>query len=88
MKTLRTLPLLLLAPLMLPLQLAVTLLRVHAGRARVARAEGDRGALSVEMALIIIVVIGIAGAVLAALTKLGNAVEPKIPTAIPSGVGQ
>ncbi|MDH6133608.1 hypothetical protein P3T37_003004 [Kitasatospora sp. MAA4] len=88
LRTLRTLPVLLLAPLLLTLQLATALLRVHAGRARTARAEGDRGALSVEMALIVIVVIGIAGVVLAALTSLGKSVETKVPSTIPAGVGQ
>lgn len=42
MRTLRSLPVLLLAPLLLPLQLGAMLLRVHSGRARTARAAGDR----------------------------------------------
>lgn len=40
------------------------------------------------MALIVIVVVGIAGAVLALLTTLGDHVKAKVPTDIPSGLGQ
>ncbi|MDH6114161.1 hypothetical protein P3T36_000562 [Kitasatospora sp. MAP12-15] len=87
MKTLRSLSVLLLAPLLLPLQLGAMLLRVHTGRARAARAEGDRGALSIEMALIVIVVIGIAGAVLLLINNLGKEVEKKIPPGVPAGLG-
>ncbi|MFI9272689.1 hypothetical protein ACIGXM_18490 [Kitasatospora sp. NPDC052896] len=86
MKSLRSLPRQFLQPLLLPLLLATALLRVHTGRLRAARSAGDRGALSVEMALIVIVVIGIAGAVLAALTTLGGAVSKQVPTTIPNGV--
>ncbi|GAB2720848.1 hypothetical protein [Kitasatospora kifunensis] len=86
MKTLRTLTQQFLWPLLLPLQLGVALLRVHGGRARTARAEGDRGALSIEMALIVIVVVAIAGAVLAAVSNFGTTVKNTVPTTIPTGL--
>lgn len=86
MKTLRTLTRQFLLPLLLPLTFGVALLRIHGGRARAARAAGDRGALSIEMALIVIVVVAIAGAVLAAVSSFGNTVKKTVPTTIPTGL--
>ncbi|GAA1241111.1 hypothetical protein GCM10009665_34930 [Kitasatospora nipponensis] len=87
MKTLRSYFHLFLLPLLLPLvplQLATAYLRVHTGRLKAAHAAGDRGALSIEMALIVIVVVAIAGAVLAALTTFGTNAKNKIPSVLPT----
>ncbi|WP_329572742.1 hypothetical protein [Kitasatospora sp. NBC_01266] len=86
MKNLRSLAQLVLLPLLLPLQLGGMLLRVHVGRARSARAEGDRGALSIEMALIVIVVVAIAGAILAAVTSFSNTVKSTVPSTLPKDI--
>ncbi|MCC9305597.1 hypothetical protein LN042_00440 [Kitasatospora sp. RB6PN24] len=83
MKNLRALAGLFLAPLLLPLQLALPLLRVTAARARAARAAGDRGALSIELALIVVVVVAIAGAIVAALATLGQKAKGSIPQNLP-----
>ena len=86
MKTLRSLCQLVLLPVLLPLQLATLQLRIHTGRARTARSEGDRGALSIELALIVIAVVAIAGLVIGAVKGFGDTVKDKVPTAIPSGI--
>ncbi|WP_327065806.1 hypothetical protein OG500_08480 [Kitasatospora sp. NBC_01250] len=86
MKTLRILAQQFLLPLLLPVTFGAALLRIHGGRAKAARAEGDRGALSIEMALIVIVVVAIAGAVLAAVSSFGNTVKKTVPTTLPTGI--
>ncbi|GAA1947420.1 hypothetical protein [Kitasatospora viridis] len=84
MKNLRSLLALLLVPLLLPVQLGTALLRVHVSRAKRARAIGDRGALSIEMALIVVVVVAIAGAVVTLVMNLGQSAKDKIPTTLPT----
>jgi hypothetical protein len=84
LKSARSLATLFLVPLLLPLQLATALLRVHVGRAKAAHAEGDRGALSIEMALIVIVVVAIAGAVVTVVMNLGQKAKSTIPTTLPT----
>ncbi|GAA0689077.1 hypothetical protein GCM10010193_49030 [Kitasatospora atroaurantiaca] len=69
----------LLLPLLLPVQLGVLALHHRMGRVRAARASGDRGAISIELALAIIVLVGIAGTILALLSTLASNVEQKIP---------
>ncbi|MCX4745240.1 hypothetical protein OG455_06840 [Kitasatospora sp. NBC_01287] len=86
MKTLRTLAHLLLLPVLLPLQVGGMLLRIHVGRARTARADGDRGALSIEMALIVIVVVAIAGSILAAVNSFSGTVKTSIPSTLPNNI--
>lgn len=87
MRQLRSLYQLLLLPMLLPLQLATARLRVHNGRLRTARAEGDRGAISIEMALVVIAIVFIAGAILVVIQSLATTVKAKVPTDVPNGVG-
>ncbi|WP_441249029.1 hypothetical protein [Kitasatospora sp. McL0602] len=68
----------LLSFLLLPVQLAVLLLQYQIGRVRVARAAGDRGAISIELALAIVALVGIAIAVVAVLNSLAGRVETKV----------
>ncbi|MFD9129754.1 hypothetical protein, partial [Kitasatospora sp. NPDC059571] len=56
------------------------------GGRRPPRASGDRGAISIELALAIIVMVTIAGAVLAAVKLLADKTEAKIPTDVPDSV--
>jgi hypothetical protein len=83
MKNLRALAGLFLVSLLLPLQPAMALLRVTVGRAKAARAAGDRGALSIELALIVVVVVAIAGAIVAAVATLGQKAKGSIPQNLP-----
>ena len=53
------------------------------GRLRAARAAGDRGAISIELALTIIVMVAIAGAVLLAVKALATKAKNDIPTDLP-----
>jgi hypothetical protein len=76
----------LLFPVLLPVHLGMPYLHVRLGRLRAARASGDRGAISIELALAIIVMVTIAGAVLAAVKILANKTEAKIPTDVPDSV--
>ncbi|WP_431681775.1 hypothetical protein [Kitasatospora sp. KL5] len=76
----------LLLPVLLPLRLGAPFLHVRLGRLRAARAAGDRGAISIELALTIIVMVAIAGAVLAAVKVLAGKAESKIPTDVPDAV--
>ncbi|MEV8094624.1 hypothetical protein [Kitasatospora sp. NPDC085879] len=76
----------LLLPVLLPLHLGMPYLHVRLGRLRAARASGDRGAISIELALTIIVLVAIAGAVLAAVKLLAGKAEQKIPTDVPDAV--
>ncbi|MFC9328031.1 hypothetical protein [Kitasatospora sp. NPDC057015] len=80
---LRQLATALLLPLLLPLQLASTLLHFRAGRLRAARAAGDRGAISIELALAVIALMLIAGGVIFAIKSLATDVTSKIPTTDP-----
>ncbi|AXI76854.1 hypothetical protein [Peterkaempfera bronchialis] len=64
---------------LLPLLLGVHLLRHRVDRTRRAVREGDRGAISIELALAIIALVAVAGGVVLALTTLADNVTAKIP---------
>ncbi|WP_037971892.1 hypothetical protein [Streptomyces sp. NRRL WC-3742] len=65
-------------PLLLPVQFALLLFTFRLGRLRAARARGDRGAISIELALAIIALVFVAGAVAAALYLLKDKVVKKV----------
>lgn len=67
-----------LRPLLLPVQFALLLFTFRLGRLRAARARGDRGAISIELALAIIALVFVAGAVAAALYLLKDKVVKKV----------
>ena len=73
----------LLATVLAPARLGRPVLDHRLGRLRAARAAGDRGAISIELALTIIVMVAIAGAVLAAVKVLAGKAKDHIPTDIP-----
>ncbi|MER5639420.1 hypothetical protein ABT095_20985 [Kitasatospora sp. NPDC002227] len=78
---------LLLAALLLPLQFAAPLVQRRIGRVRAARQGGDRGAISIELALAIVALVIVAIGVVAALRVLGKNVTDQVtqlPTAPPS----
>ncbi|MGW4896666.1 hypothetical protein ACWEQL_31075 [Kitasatospora sp. NPDC004240] len=75
----------LLRPTLLPVQFAVLLLTLRLGRLRAARARGDRGAISIELALAIIALVVVAGAVVAAIVALKNRVVSKVEEQAPGG---
>ncbi|GAA2748207.1 MULTISPECIES: hypothetical protein [Kitasatospora] len=74
----------LLLPLLYPVHLGLPVLRYRLGRLKAARLAGDRGAISIELALAVIVVVGIAGAVLVLVKTLAGNVEKKIPSDVPA----
>ncbi|MFI6152553.1 hypothetical protein ACIBCA_07670 [Kitasatospora sp. NPDC051170] len=67
-----------LRPLLLPVQFALLLFTFRLGRLRAARARGDRGAISIELALAIIALVFVAGAVATALYLLKDKVVTKV----------
>ncbi|MFE4516457.1 hypothetical protein ACFRMQ_19960 [Kitasatospora sp. NPDC056783] len=79
----------LLRPVLLPVQFALLLFTFRLGRLRAARARGDRGAISIELALAIIALVFVAGAVAAALYLLKDKVVDKVKQDpnLPGGVG-
>lgn len=64
---------------LLPLLMGVHMVRYRVDRARRAARDGDRGAISIELALAIIALVAVAGGVVLALTKLADNVTKKIP---------
>jgi hypothetical protein len=60
----------LLAGLFLPVKLAVLLFQLQVGRVRAARQAGDRGAISIELAIAVVALVLIAGTVVVALNAL------------------
>ncbi len=68
----------LLLPLFLPVQLALFALHYRIGRVRAARAAGDRGAISIELALAIVALVTVAIGVVAALNALGGKVTKQV----------
>ncbi|WP_354643309.1 hypothetical protein [Kitasatospora camelliae] len=74
----------LLLPVLLPVQLGMPFFHHRMGRVRAARAAGDRGAISIELALAVIVLVAIAGGVLAAVTALASKAKNKVPTDLPT----
>ncbi|BAJ32186.1 MULTISPECIES: hypothetical protein [Kitasatospora] len=73
------------AAALLPLDLFKPLIEYRLAKLRIARGSGDRGAISIELALAVILLVGIAGAVVYAITQLGNTVKAKIPKDSPVG---
>ncbi|WP_457027936.1 hypothetical protein [Kitasatospora sp. P5_F3] len=69
----------LLTALFLPVKLCLFVFHYRVGRVRAARAAGDRGAISIELALAIIVLVGIAVAILGVLLGLANKVKSEVP---------
>ncbi|MEU8510250.1 hypothetical protein ACFV4F_00065 [Kitasatospora sp. NPDC059722] len=67
-----------LRPVLLPVQFALLLFTFRLGRLRAARARGDRGAISIELALAIIALVVVAGAVAASLVILQKKVSTKV----------
>ncbi|MFE4970557.1 hypothetical protein ACFRAR_00395 [Kitasatospora sp. NPDC056651] len=67
-----------LRPVLLPVQFALLLFTFRLGRLRAARARGDRGAISIELALAIIALVFVAGAVATALYLLKDKVVQKV----------
>ncbi|MFG3051659.1 hypothetical protein ACGFZP_12030 [Kitasatospora sp. NPDC048239] len=67
-----------LRPVLLPVQFALLLFTFRMGRLRAARARGDRGAISIELALAIIALVFVAGAVAVALYTLKDKVVKKV----------
>ncbi|MFE7559480.1 hypothetical protein [Kitasatospora sp. NPDC057500] len=63
---------------LLPLQFAVMLFHFRMGRAKAARARGDKGAISIELALAVIALVFIAGLVTFALVGLKDKVVDKV----------
>ncbi|GAA1388509.1 hypothetical protein GCM10009639_15100 [Kitasatospora putterlickiae] len=63
---------------LLPLQFALTLFHFRMGRAKAARARGDKGAISIELALAVIALVFIAGLVTVALVNLKDNVVKKV----------
>ncbi len=63
---------------LVPLQFALTLFHFRMGRAKAARARGDKGAISIELALAIIALVAVAGLVVAALYGLKTKVVEKV----------
>lgn len=74
----------LLLPILLPVHLGMPFLHYRLGRLRTARANRDRGAISIELALAIIVMVAIAGGVLLAVKTLAGKAKDRIPTDIPT----
>ncbi|MER8182060.1 hypothetical protein [Kitasatospora sp. NPDC094015] len=74
----------LLLPILLPVRLGGPVLQHRLGRLRTARAAGDRGAISIELALAVIVMVAIAGGVLLAVKALATKATDTIPDDIPS----
>ncbi|GAA1167589.1 hypothetical protein F4556_001151 [Kitasatospora gansuensis] len=70
----------LLTALLLPVKLCLFVFHYRVGRVRAARAAGDRGAISIELALAIIVLVGVAVAVLAVLATLAKNVTSRVPS--------
>ncbi|MFE6749399.1 hypothetical protein ACFVGM_26390 [Kitasatospora purpeofusca] len=64
--------------LLLPLQFALAMFHFRMGRAKAARARGDKGAISIELALAIIALVAVAGMVVAALYGLKKKVVEKV----------
>ncbi|MGW6912447.1 hypothetical protein ACWGB8_01290 [Kitasatospora sp. NPDC054939] len=68
----------LLLPVLFPVQFATMLFHTRADRLKDARSRGDRGAISIELALAIIALVVVAGAVAGALYVLRDNVVEKV----------
>ncbi|MET9400238.1 hypothetical protein [Kitasatospora sp. NPDC002965] len=65
-------------PTLLPVRFALLLFHFRMGRAKAARARGDRGAISIELALAVIALVFVAGLVATALYSLNKKVVDKV----------
>ncbi|MFJ8042032.1 hypothetical protein ACIRBX_16175 [Kitasatospora sp. NPDC096147] len=63
----------------LPVQLCMLAFHYRMGRLRAARAAGDRGAISIELALAVVVLVGVAAAVIVAVNRLAGNVTNRVP---------
>ncbi|MFC5663260.1 hypothetical protein ACFP3U_09750 [Kitasatospora misakiensis] len=63
---------------LLPIQFALMLFQFRMGRVKAARARGDKGAISIELALAVIALVAVAGMVVFALYALKNKVVDKV----------
>ncbi|MEV6975202.1 hypothetical protein [Kitasatospora sp. NPDC093806] len=63
---------------LLPIQFALLLFHFRMGRVKAARARGDKGAISIELALAIIALVFVAGLVTVALVGLKDKVVEKV----------
>ncbi|GLW53771.1 hypothetical protein [Kitasatospora phosalacinea] len=70
---------------LLPLHLVRPVLEYRLVKLRAARESGDRGAISIELALAVIVLVTIAGTVVYAISQLGNKVQGDIQKDVPAG---
>ncbi|MFF4339280.1 hypothetical protein ACFY00_04965 [Kitasatospora sp. NPDC001540] len=68
-----------------PLHLVRPALEYRLVKLRAARESGDRGAISIELALAVIVLVAIAGTVVYAITQLGHKVQGNIQKDVPAG---
>ncbi|MFB7666649.1 hypothetical protein ACFC1R_22310 [Kitasatospora sp. NPDC056138] len=69
----------LLLPLLLPVQLAVSVFfHYRMGRVRAARAAGDRGAITIELALAVVGLVVVAGIIVGVLYSLAGKVKNKV----------
>ncbi|MFF8771134.1 hypothetical protein [Kitasatospora sp. NPDC015120] len=64
--------------MLLPIQFALLLFHFRMGRVKAARARGDKGAISIELALAVIALVFIAGLVTVALVSLKDKVVKKV----------
>ncbi|MFC8722989.1 hypothetical protein [Kitasatospora sp. NPDC057198] len=70
---------------LIPLHLVRPAVEYRLVKLRAARESGDRGAISIELALAVIVLVTIAGTVVYAITQLGNKVQGNIQKDVPAG---
>ncbi|MFJ6214196.1 hypothetical protein ACIQGZ_12805 [Streptomyces sp. NPDC092296] len=87
MKSLKHVAALLTTTALLPLLMGAHLFRYRAYRVRRAVQNGDRGAISIELALAIIALVAVAGAVVVALKLLAGKVTSEIPKDPATGAG-
>ncbi|MEU3494562.1 MULTISPECIES: hypothetical protein [Kitasatospora] len=69
---------------LLPLHLVRPAVDYRLAKLRLARGSGDRGAISIELALAVLVLVAVAGTVVYAITQLGNHVKEQIPDNVTS----
>ncbi|WP_033222540.1 hypothetical protein [Kitasatospora phosalacinea] len=70
---------------LLPLHLVRPVVEYRLVKLRAARESGDRGAISIELALAVIVLVAIAGTIVYAITQLGQKVQSHIKDDVPAG---
>ncbi|MDH6125333.1 hypothetical protein [Kitasatospora sp. GP82] len=78
MNRIRSLFAALLLPLLLPVQLSRYVFQYRMGRVRAACAAGDRGAISIELALAVVALVAVAAGVVGVLYALAGKVKAKV----------